>query len=282
MAYAILGPSGTFSEEAARLYWGDDAELSLIPNIAELFQRLENGQAEGALIPIDNSLAGTINVSMECLEASCVNIKGEITIPITQHLMAGSKYQLDEIELLISQPAALLQCEGFIRNNLAGVRREITDSTTAAAQIIRGEKKRAACIGNWQASRLYELEIIESNIQDEDNLTRFIHVAAGEAIPGIGEKSSIIFTLPDYPGALYKALGIFASRNLNLSKIESQPARDRNASFSFYTEVDTPGNVLLLEQVLSALKQICTNVKYLGSYNEAKRCCPLLKRSDTY
>ncbi|MEN6328273.1 MAG: prephenate dehydratase [Syntrophomonas sp.] len=267
MAYAILGPSGTFSEEAARLYWGSEAELCLMSNIGELFRQLEHGQAEAALIPIDNSRAGTIGVSMECLASSQVNIQGEITIPITQHLMAGSKYQLEEIELLISQPAALMQCEGFIRANLAGVRREITESTTSAAQIIRKEKKRAACIGNQRASMLYELEIIKSNIQDEDNLTRFIHVTAGKAVPGKGSKSSIIFTLPDQPGALYKALGIFAERNLNLSKIESRPARDRNKSFSFYVEADTLGHDLVLEQVLLDLKAMCKQVKYLGSYN---------------
>lgn len=267
MAYAILGPSGTFSEEAARLYWGNEAALYLLPSIEELFAWLENGQAEAALIPIDNSRAGTIGVSMECLTSSCVNIQGEITIPIAQHLMAGSKYQLEEIELLVSQPAALLQCEGFIRNNLAGVRREITESTTTAAQIIRSENKRAACIGNQQASLLYELEIIKSNIQDADNLTRFIHITAGEAVPGKGEKCSIIFTLPDQPGALYQTLGIFAGHHLNLSKIESRPARDRNRSFSFYVEVDTLGNDLLLEQVFRDLRKVCKHVKYLGSYN---------------
>ncbi len=267
MAYAILGPSGTFSEEAARIYWGNEAELCLMSNIGELFQQLEYGQAEAALIPIDNSRAGTIGVSMECLASSQVNIQGEIIIPITQHLMAGSKYQLEEIELLVSQPAALLQCEGFIKTNLAGVRREITESTTSAAQIIRKEKKRAACIGNRQASMLYELEIIKSNIQDEDNLTRFIHVTAGKATLGKGSKSSIIFTLPDQPGALYRALGIFAERNLNLSKIESRPARERNKSFSFYVEADTLDHDLVLEQVLLDLKAICKQVKYLGSYN---------------
>jgi len=274
MAYAILGPSGTFSEEAARLYWGNEVDLCLLSNIGELFWQLEHGQAEAALIPIDNSRAGTIGVSMECLASNQVNIQGEITIPITQHLMAGSKYQLEEIELLVSQPAALLQCEGFIKVNLPGVRREITESTTSAAQIIRKEKKRAACIGNRQASMLYELEIIKSNIQDEDNLTRFIHVTAGEAAlaPAPGSKSSIIFTLPDQPGALYRALGIFAERNLNLSKIESRPARDRRNSFWFYVEAETSGYNLELEQVLLDLKAMCKQVKYLGSYHTKYSC----------
>lgn len=267
MAYAILGPQGTFSEEAARLYWGNDAELCFIPNIEELFSRVENRQAEGALIPIANSRAGTIGISMECLEASCVNIKGDIIIPIEQHLLAGSQHELDEIELLISQPTALQQCNGFIRTHLAAVRREITDSTTRAAQITSREKKRAACIANRQAAMLYDLDIIKSSIQDEDNQTRFVYVAAGDAVPAKGEKSSIIFSLPDYPGALYKALGIFAERNLNLSKIESRPSRNRKDTFFFYAEVDTAVNELVLEQALIELKQMCKKVKYLGSYN---------------
>lgn len=273
MAYAILGPQGTFSEEAALLYWGEGVDLCLAPSIGELFSLLENGQAQGALLPLENSRAGTINQSMAGLEASCVSIRGEISIPVRQHLMAGKKYSLEEIELLISQPTALMQCEGFISQNMAGVRKEITDSTTGAAQLIKHESRKAACIGNHVASRVYGLEIIRRDIQDNHNLTRFIHVAAGDALPGQGEKSSLIFSLPDQPGSLYKALGLFAQRNLNLSKIESRPIKGKKAAFSFYIEVDTPEESSNLDEVMDELTDLCGKVKYLGSYN--------IKRKDT-
>jgi len=157
-----------------------------------------------------------------------------------------------------------MQCEKFIKNNLNGIRTEITDSTAKAAEILSRETKKAASIGNRRTAELYRLKIINPDIGNDYNVTRFIHISRETAGKHKGDKSSIIFTLPDKPGALYEVLGIFANRNLNLCKIESRPSRDRKASFSFYIEIDIGS--CNLEEVLEELESYCNYIRYLGSY----------------
>lgn len=266
MAYAVLGPRGTFSEEAACLYWGKDVDLCIARDIPELFSMVQNKSVEGALVPLENSLAGSINPTMLALESASVKIKGEIAMPIKQHLMACRKYALEDVELLISQPTALIQCEKFVRSRLAGVRTEISDSTARAAQMIKGETRRAVSIGNSQAAKIYDLEIVYPNIADNYNLTRFVHISLEERIEVEGEKSSIIFSLLDRPGSLYEVLGIFARENMNLSKLESRSSK--KGSFSFYVDVDAGANAI--RSVLEELKECCDSVKYLGSYEKSR------------
>ncbi|HWP98537.1 MAG TPA: prephenate dehydratase [Syntrophomonadaceae bacterium] len=265
MAYAVLGPRGTFSEEAAQIYWGDTAHLCTVSNIPELFALVESGQVAGGLVPIDNTMAGSIEPTMDCLASNHIAISGEISIPIQQHLMACRKYQLEEIELLISQPAALQQCEEFIRENMPGVRTEIADSTTRAAQLAMLEKRPAAAIANRQAAQLYGLQIICPDIAGAGNVTRFIHITQ-ETEKDQGEKCSLIFSLADRPGALYETLGVFARRNINMAKIESRPNRRHPASFWFYVELTMMEGRADREEMLRELKSYCDSLKYLGSY----------------
>lgn len=266
MNCAILGPAGTFSEEAAHLYWGDKEEYVRVRSIPEIFLLLDKKEVTEALIPLENSRAGIISLCLEALQVSDVYIKGEISIPVRQHLMAAKRLELPDIELLISQPIALMQCQNFINSYLSRSRQEITASTTRAAEIVSREERRAACIGSQLALKLYALEMIQDNIQDEDNYTRFIHLGAGKAPVLQEEKSSIIFTLPDCPGALYRVLGTFARQKLNLSKIESRPGKLIKGSYSFYVEVENRPGQVGIEELLAKLRKQCTTIKYLGSY----------------
>lgn len=265
MVYGVLGPRGTFSEEAALLYWGREVDLFEAASIPELFAMVQKGEIAGALVPIDNTVAGSIEPTMEGLAQSNVVIRGEISMPIRQHLMASREYSLDEIELLISQPVALQQCEKFIRERMSGVRTEITDSTTRAAQLLTIEKRRAAAIANRQAAELYGLQIIYPEISGKDNITRFVHITR-EGGDGRGEKSSLIFSLPDRPGALWHALGVFARRSINMTKIESRPSRHLPSRFWFYVELDTTESGGDVESFINELNAYCESCKYLGSY----------------
>lgn len=264
MAYAVLGPRGTFSEEAAGIYWGAGVELEVAGSISEVFSLVESGRVEGALVPIENSLAGTIHPTFEGLQNSEVWIKGELYLPVQQHLLACRSLALEEVELLISQPVVLVQCENFIKSSLSGVRTEICDSTARAAQILKTESKPAVSIGNSSAAELYDLRIIHADIAEDNNVTRFIHIGRPNHKIS-GNKSSMIFSLRDRPGALYDTLGIFARRQLNLGKIESRPSRKHSAEFSFYIEVDLSGEAGI-EELLNELNEYCQEVKYLGSY----------------
>lgn len=268
MSYGILGPRGTFSEEAALRYWGEGVELQEAGNIPQLFGMVEKGEVEGALVPIDNSRAGTIEPTMDCLSLNDVLIAGEVSIPVQQHLLSCHRYALDEIELLISQPAALVQCEEFIQDHLPRVRTEIVASTTRAAQLLASENRKAAAIAHEQAARLYGLKILCPDISGKDNVTRFIHICApGQVVRG--RKSSLIFTLPDQPGALYRALAVLAERSINMSKIESRPSRYQKGRYWFYIEVATTGKEGEIKEMLGELCLYCSNLKYLGSYPEA-------------
>jgi prephenate dehydratase len=270
MTYAVLGPRGTFSEDAACFYWGEKVNLCTAASITDLFIMVERGEVEGALVPIDNTLAGSINLTMECLEMNSVSIEGEFLLPIKQHLLSCEKYELEEVELLISQPAALIQCDRFIKTYLKGIRTEITDSTARAAKLLSEEPRKAVCIGSIRAAEIYSLIIIRRDIGDENNVTRFIHIARGKNEEKKGDKSSIIFSLPNKPGTLYRALGVFAKRNLNMSKIESRPSSRVKGSFSFYVEFDSPFDHAGLEEVLKELENHCNYIKYLGSYRTIK------------
>ncbi|HBQ27521.1 MAG TPA: prephenate dehydratase [Syntrophomonas sp.] len=267
MAYAVLGPHGTFSEEAANRYWGHRDDIMVATSIPQVFALVESGRVDEALVPLENSLAGTVKATIQCLRNSQLTIKGEILLPIRQDLLGGRKYELGEIELLISQPIALMQCQTFVSRHLPGVRTEICDSTSQAALTICQESRKAVSIGNRQAANIYGLEIIYPDIAEEGNATRFIHIGR-EKKETFRDKASIIFALPDRAGALYEVLGVFAQRSLNLSKIESYPGQNVGAGYYFYIEVDTPTGEDL-QPVLYELQGLCSYIKYLGSYRRA-------------
>lgn len=269
MVYAVLGPSGTFSEAAARLYAGCDIEIRTTEDISQLFALVESGQVSDGLVPLENSSAGMISSTMECLSAASLKIKGALELPVHQYLLANGDYAPAEVELLVSQPVALQQCRRFVAIHLKNARKEITDSTAGAAQLVKQEMRRAAAIGSLRSSRLYGLRIIATGIQDGLNYTRFIHIGKGEDIGLEWHKSSLLLSLPDKVGALYGLLGVFAQGQLNLNKIESRPGRDLK-EYVFYIEVEQGNNDMRMEKFLPELVPYCNWVKYLGSYAQRR------------
>lgn len=275
MKCAVLGPKGTFSEDAALLYWPDSGEINVAPTISKLFDQLINRKVDDILVPIDNSYAGSIDTTMQALNSYEVSIHGEIILDIEQCLLANSDCELDEIELLVSHPAALLQCSKFIEKNMPGVRTEITASTAQAVQIVKGEKRRAAAIASMYAAHLYKMCILYRGIENTYNQTRFVHVRRGKEVRYEGEKGSMIFTLYDKPGALYHALEVFAKRNINLCKIESRPSGKIKDTFSFYIEFDNLSKEVFIPDILCELGEYSREIKFLGMYSKDRR-----KRSD--
>lgn len=271
MSRAVLGPSGTFSEEAASNYWSQDSKLEVAGSIDELFLLLENEKISDILIPIENSQAGTIEASMINLVKHEVSIQGEIYMPIRQHLLGVKPYKLQEIELLVSQLAVYAQCNEYINKYLPKARTEITASTTKAVQIVKNETKKAAAIANYKAAELYDLHIIKEDIQNNNNITRFIHVSRLKPQLIEADKASLIFSLPDYPGSLSKTLKLFAKYSLNLTKIVSSPDPKATEKYSFYIDVDVKGKIRELEKVLTELPSQEVIVKYLGAYNSVMK-----------
>lgn len=267
MVYAVLGPAGTFTEEAAYSYWQKiDKPLEIAGSIGELFQLLNTGAISDALIPLENSQAGTIETTMMNLSKSQLSIKGEIYMPIRQALLGKDLYKLEDIELIISQPVAYAQCDEYINKYMPQVRREICASTTKAVQIVKAEKKKAVAIANDKAAHLYGMQIIAKDIHNSHNITRFVHISNQIAEIEVADKASMFFTLDDYPGSLLEALQIFASYDLNLSKIESRPGPYRGRNYFFYVDIDVKGKENKIESLINDLRKICLNINYLGAY----------------
>lgn len=269
--YAILGPEGTFSEEAARAYWGNGAPFIYADSINEVFSMVCQGQADEGLVPLSNSVAGIIPATVKELLSSPLYIKGELHHRVSHCLLTNGKVEISQLELIISQPTVFLQCEGFLKRYLPRARREIVESTAAAAHLVKSEGKRAAAIGPRRTAELYGLMVSLEGLEDDpENCTTFINISREEAPADGCTKTSIIMGLPDRPGSLYHALGIFAERGVNLSRLESRPRGPHSSEYLFL--VDIEGGICdpVIEDALNELKKYAVSYKYLGSYPAAK------------
>lgn len=176
MAYAILGPPGTFSEVAARAYWGPGVELLGVDDIGQIGGLLGCGRVSGALVPLHNTITGWVDQTLRLLKSYQLPIKGKIELPVVQHLMVYGPYRCSDLKVIISHPIALEQCQGFIDKVLGGVKLETHLSTAAAARGLSRERRKAACIGSERAAQLYNLQILAANIGPLKNHTCFVHV----------------------------------------------------------------------------------------------------------
>lgn len=269
LSVGFLGPRGSFTEEAALKMFGDQG-VSLTPysSIYEVFRAVENGEAEYGVVPLENTVEGSVGETLDMLAQTSVKICGETEIRISHNLIAKAGTKLEDIKIVLSHPMALAQCRNFIYTKLKNVKIE-TRSSTAEAVKECIEKEGTAAIGSELAARIYGGEILAKGIEDyKDNYTRFIAIGYRPLDKGIGIKTSVIFTLKDVPGALYKALEPFAVRNINLTKIESRPIKGRPWEYMFFMDfvrsIDDPD----IKEALKEFMPRTTSVKILGSYKK--------------
>lgn len=264
-----LGPGGTFTEEAMHIYASKKenyikVEFTSIPGmIHALFEKIDE-----AVVPIENSIEGSVNITIDLLiHESKALIKGELVLPVNQHLFAKKYYSFEEIKEVYSHPQALYQCRGFLYNKLPGVLLKETASTAEAALIVASSERPIAAIGGRRLGELYNLVTLSENIQDcRENLTRFIVLSGEDCKPTGNDKTSMVFATENRPGSLYRILGLFARENLNLSKIESRPSRRALGEYIFFLEVEAHKFDKSLRKVLQELKRNTTFFKLLGSY----------------
>lgn len=266
-SYAILGPQGTFTEEAARKLWTNMDSLVYASEISEVFGLVVNGQVDGGLVPFLNSQAGSIPAVIAGLLKYPVYISAEVVLPVRHSLLGRSVMDPGEIEVVISQPAVFLQCERYLRSHMPGVRKEIVDSTAQAALLIRADSRRAAAIGPKAMADVYGLDVITDGLEDEaSNCTTFIHIAREACVDRDCNKSSLVFSLKDAPGALYNALGVFERRGINLSKLESRPRTPDSPDYMFFVDVEGGIRDADIENALNELRHKSSFYKFLGSY----------------
>lgn len=261
MRLGFLGPRGTFSFEAAMEY-RENEELVEYKTIKDIIIALKNGEIEEGIVPIENSLQGGVTETIDTLvETEGIFIKKEIFLKIKQNLMANSNYNLDEIKEIYSHPQALAQCRNYIEKNLHNATINQVSSTALAAKEIRN-KDYCACIANKSCLEEYGLKLLDENIQDNNfNQTKFwVLTQKGNKE---GNKMSIIFSTKHKAGALYNVLGLFYKNDINLTKIESRPAKTVLGEYIFLVDLEVNKNI---EKTIENLKKECNYIKILGRY----------------
>ena len=265
---AFLGPEATFTHMAARTRFGLSARYVPAATVAGVFTEVEKGTADLGVVPIENSTEGVVNSTLDVLIDSELSITAEIATTVSHCLLTRSG-TLDGVQKVYSHPQALAQCRGWLSGNLPNVAQIEVASTALAARLTKDDPV-AAAVASELAGQLYDLKIARKKIEDEvRNVTRFLVVGREPPPPTGRDKTSILFSLKDAAGVLYKVLQPLADAGLNLSRIESRPSRKKLWDYVFFIDVDGHTGEPGVEAALRALEARCEFVKVLGSYPRA-------------
>jgi len=269
---AYMGPEGSFSEEAARLSFPNNAELVGFPDIPAVISALGHNLVDAAVVPIENSIEGSVNVTLDQLihDEAPPPIVAELNIQVRHHLIARPGTGLSDIERVVSIPIAVAQCRKFMLEQLPQVQLLPALSTSAAVQSLV-HSVRIAAIGNQRAAQLYGMEVIAPDIQDgDDNTTRFV-VLGGQPAASTGrDKTSICCSIAeDRPGSLMAILNEFAQRSINLTKIESRPTRSGLGKYFFLIDLEGHRSDAEVAAALEGVRRNSLILKVLGAYPAA-------------
>ncbi len=267
---AIQGHPGSFSEAAARAYFVPAVQLVSQPDFKALFAAVADGSCACGVVPIENSLMGSIHENYDLLLQSTVRIVGEIKLRIVHNLIVNPGVQLADIRYIASQPPALAQCTRFI-HSLADAQTIAAEDTAGAVKALAasGARDRGAIAGA-RAAAAYGMEILASGIEDAPhNFTRFL-VVSRQAAPGPTEpaKTTLVFGLKHIPGALCQSLAAFAERGINLLKIESRPMPARPWEYVFYLDLAGHLGQAACAQAVAQLQDAAEFARVLGSYQQ--------------
>lgn len=275
MRISFLGPAGTFTEDALREALPESQEIEALrtPTVHDAIVAVERGEAERALVPFENSIEGSVRSTLDTLafDTTSVTIVGEHDFRVHAHLIAREGIELEQVSAILSHPQPLAQCAGFLREHLPGVERRSVSSTAEAVRMVGESVRPWAAIGARAAAELYGCTVLREGIEDEaDNVTRFVWIGPQDAKPqGEGPwRTSLVFSElgADHPGALVDALQEFSSRAVNLSRIESRPARQGLGRYMFFCDLEGAVNDPAIAEALASLREKAESVRILGSY----------------
>ncbi len=266
---AFLGPEASFSHLVSRLHFGESCCFFPQSGIARVFDEVEKGAVDWGVVPVENSLEGSVNVTLDRLILTPLKIRAEMYLRISQCLISSAK-SIKGIKNIYSHPQALAQSQSWLRTNMPNCTLGEMESTAAAAKKVKGNRNEAA-IGSSLAASTYGLNILAEGIEDNpSNMTRFLVIGSGEGeVTGL-DKTSLIFATSDSPGSLHQALSSFAGRKINLSKIESHPVKERLWEYLFFVDVIGHVNDKAIKSCLTELKEKTTYLKILGSYPKSE------------
>lgn len=274
MRIAYLGPAGTFTEDAlGEAAAGTEFEPLATGTIPEAILAVERGEADRALVPIENSIEGSVRPTLDTLafETGAVTIVGEHDHDVRIHLIAREGVAIEDVEAILSHPQPLAQCSRFLREALPGVEQRGVSSTAAAVRMVSESGRPWAALGARSAAELYGCALLREGVEDEaGNVTRFVWIAPAGTEPGSGGawKTSLVFSElgADHPGALVEALAVFSSRDINLTRIESRPLRQELGRYMFFCDLEGALRDEAVAAAIGELHQKAGSVRVLGSY----------------
>lgn len=266
MKIAYQGEPGAFSEAAARRV-DPDAQLVACRSFEEVFDAVHAGPAAYGVLPIENSIGGSIHRNYDLLLTHELPIMGEVELPVVHHLLAMPGATLGGLKRVYSHPQGLAQCERFLRT-LTGVEVIATYDTAGSAKMVADSGVTdAAAIASARAGEVFGLQPLASSIQDfDDNITRFIVIGRRPLTNSVPDKTTIVFTVPNEPAALFKALSVFALRGIDLTKLESRPIPGRPWEYLFYADLAAARDELICARALGHLAEFAPTLRILGSY----------------
>jgi prephenate dehydratase len=269
MKVAIQGERGAFSHQAA-LKLMPRAQVLACSRSSEVFDALDSGAAGAAMIPVENTLAGPVGEHLDLLVERDVFINREVLLRIEHNLIAAPGVKLADIRKVMSHPVALDQCRNFFKKNKKIASIPFYDTAGSVKHVVEHDLRDTAGIASVQAATEYGGKVLQSGLEDDHrNVTRFFLIEKKRRVMANADKTSLAFSLKNVAGALFKALSVFALRDLDLSKIESRPVRGKPWEYQFFVDV-LRGQDEAMENALHHLQEIASPVKVLGIYPRAK------------
>lgn len=267
---AFQGERGAYSEEAAIQFFGHDIEFVTCKDIPGVFNAVEAGAADYGVVPVENSIEGSINETYDLLLSTSLKVSGEINLRVSHCLIIHPEADPSRIRRVISHPQALAQCRVYLLSKGYEVVPNY-DTAGSVKKILEERLLDTAAIASERAAQIYGMKILERQIEDYGrNYTRFLVLGARDSDPTGDDKTSVILSLPHIPGSLYRALEEFAVRNINLTKIESRPTKHRPFEYYFFIDFEGHRSDVPVREALSALSRKTLFLKVLGSYPKAK------------
>lgn len=265
---AYLGPEGTFTQIAMWKHFGHAVQTVAVDSIAQVFREVESDKCQYGVVPVENSIEGAVNHTLDMLIDCNLLICGEVDLPIHHHLLSNHG-SITGIKKVYSHQQSLAQCRDWLDGHLPKAERIVVSSNAEAARMAP-RKKNAAAIASESASELYDLSILARNIENEaHNTTRFLVLGKKNLPPSGQDKTSLLFTTPNKPGALQKMLSCFSDNGISLSKIESRPLHKGMWEYVFFVDIEGHMENTTVALALDKLSDGAAMVKLLGSYPRA-------------
>ncbi|MGJ8524848.1 Bifunctional chorismate mutase/prephenate dehydratase [Halomonadaceae bacterium LMG 33818] len=263
---AFLGPEATFTQQAAYKHFGDSAKTSPMPSIDDVFREVEAGSVDYGVVPVENSTEGVVNHTLDSFIQSNIKICGEVVLRIHHNLMVGENTRPEKISRIYSHPQSLAQCRQWLDTHFPMAERVAVASNAEAARMVKGEWHSAAIAGDM-AAKHYGLNILFEKIEDKpDNSTRFLIIANSDVPPSGDDKTSIVVSMRNQPGALYALIEPLERYSVDMTRLETRPSRNGVWNYVFFIDLKGHRDDPTIAEALEDVRQKASDMKLLGSY----------------